>query len=114
LPVPDYSTLCRRRQSLLVDVAGSCALRAKEGVHVVVDSTGLKIYGEGEWKVRQHGVSKRRTWRKLHLAVDEATGEILAAELTTNDVGDGQMLPPLLGSVKASGVGMKQVSADGG
>ena len=114
LPVPDYSTLCRRRQSLLVDVAGSCALRAKEGVHVVVDSTGLKIYGEGKWKVRQHGVSKRRTWRKLHLAVDEATGEILAAELTTNDVGDGQMLPPLLGSVKASGVGMKQVSADGG
>jgi len=70
--VPDYSTLCRRRQSLSVSVPASCSLHAKDGVHVVVDSTGLKIYGEGEWKVRQHGVSKRRTWRKLHLAVDEA------------------------------------------
>ena len=59
-------------------------------------------------------MSKHRTWRKLHLAVDEATGEIRAAELTTNDVGDGQMLPALLGSVKASEVGIKQVSADGG
>ena len=124
LPVPDYSTLCRRRQSLSVDVPGSCSLCARDGVPIVVDSTGLKIYGEGEWKVRQHGVSKRRTWRKLHLAVDEekppravcseATGEILAAELTLSDVGDGQTLPPLLASVKASGVGMKQVSADGG
>ena len=68
LPVPDYSTLCRRRQSLSVDVPGSCSLCARDGVPIVVDSTGLKIYGEGEWKVRQHGVSKRRTWRKLHLA----------------------------------------------
>jgi hypothetical protein len=55
----------------------------------VFDSTGLKVFGEGEWKVRQHGYSKRRTWWKLHLGVDEASGEIIASALTTNDFGDG-------------------------
>nr|WP_242038305.1 transposase [Chroococcidiopsis sp. [FACHB-1243]] len=49
-------------------------------IHVVVDSTGVKVYGEGEWKVRQHGVDKRRTWRKLHVGVNETTGEILESE----------------------------------
>lgn len=113
LPVPDYTTLCRRRQSLSVHVPSSCSLRRAEGVHVVVDSTGLKIYGEGEWKVRLHGAGKRRTWRKLHLAVDEASGEILAAELTMATVGDGERLPSLLDQVEAGGVKIKQVSADG-
>ncbi len=51
----------------------------------MVDSTGIKVYGEGEWKVRQHGYSKRRTWRKLHLGVDETTGEILAGVVSTNN-----------------------------
>jgi hypothetical protein len=60
--------------------------------HVVVNSTGVKVYGEGEWKTRQHGISRRRTWRKLHLGVDEATGEILAAVVTTNHITDGEML----------------------
>lgn len=113
LPVPDYTTLCRRRQSLSVDVPASCSLRRAEGVHVVVDSTGLKIYGEGEWKVRLHGASKRRTWRKLHLAVDEATGEILAADLTLSSAGDGERLPALLSQVEQGHVTIHQVSADG-
>jgi len=113
LPVPDYTTLCRRRHSLSVDVPASCSLRRREGVHVVVDSTGLKIYGEGEWKVRLHGASKRRTWRKLHLAVDEASGEILSAELTEASVSDGERLPTLLDQAQKSGVKMGQVSADG-
>lgn len=75
LPVPDYSTLSRRRRTLAValDRAQAAAARPR---HLVIDSTGLKIYGEGEWKVRQHGVGKRRTWRKLHLSVDADTGEI--------------------------------------
>jgi len=113
LPTPDYSTLCRRRQTLRVDVPASCSLRRSGGVHLVVDSTGLKIYGEGEWKVRLHGKGKRRTWRKLHLAVDEATHEILAAELTPCTTGDGEVLPELLGQVAREGVAINQVSGDG-
>jgi hypothetical protein len=66
LPVPDYTTLCRRRQSISPSVAAS-AKPASGGIHLVVDATGLKIYGEGEWKVRKHGWCKRRTWRSLHL-----------------------------------------------
>jgi hypothetical protein len=64
--------------------------------HLVVDSTELKVYGEGEWKVRQHGLGKRRTWRKLHLVVDSQSQEIVAVELTANFVGDAEVLPDLL------------------
>lgn len=82
LTVPDYSTVSRRLGKLSV----SLPIIEGQGVrHVVVDSTGIKVYGEGEWKVRQHGYSKRRTWRKLHLGVDEETGEILAAVVSTNN-----------------------------
>jgi transposase len=73
------------------------------------DSTGLKVFGEGEWKVRQHGWSKRRLWRKLHLAVDEATGEILAHRLTPSNVHDGPVLPKLLDQIEGP---LTQVSAD--
>jgi len=84
--------------------------KAEKSRHVVADSTGLKVYGEGEWKVRQHGVSKRRTWRKLHLCVDESTGEILAVGASENSVSDGQMLPMLLDEVEGE---ISEVSADG-
>ncbi|KAF1008357.1 MAG: IS5 family transposase ISBam3 [Burkholderia gladioli] len=67
LPVPNYTTLCRRTKTLAVELP---ILRDNEPIHLVVDSTGLKVYGEGEWKVRQHGYSKRRTWRKVHLTLD--------------------------------------------
>ena len=63
---------------------------------MVVDSTGVKVFGEGEWKVRQHGYTHRRTWRKVHVGVDEASGEIVAAVVTTNDYHDSQLLPDLL------------------
>ena len=79
-------------------------------MHVVIDSTGLKIFGEGEWEVRKHGWSKRRTWRKLHLAIDERTGEILAEMTTTADVGDCECLPTLLDGIAEP---IAQVSADG-
>lgn len=108
LPVPHYSTLCRRQKTLQVALPRPMKDHA---LHVVVDSTGCKVYGEGEWKVRQHGISKRRTWRKLHLAVDEATGEIAAAVLTTNDVADSTVLPHLLEQVEEP---IKQLSGDGG
>jgi hypothetical protein len=107
LPVPDYTTLSRRQRTLEVCLPKA----AKAGaLHMVVDATGVKIYGEGEWKVRQHGASKRRTWRKLHLGVDEATGEIVAAALSTNDFGDGELLPDLLDQVDEA---LEQVSGDG-
>jgi IS5 family transposase len=107
LPVPDYTTLCRRRRTLAV----ALPRRPAEGpVHLVVDATGVKVFGEGEWKVRQHGYSKRRTWRKLHLAVNQATGEVLAAVVATNNFTDGQILPELLDQV---GDPLAQVSGDG-
>lgn len=108
LPVPCYTTLCRRRRALAVSLP---RLRRAEPLHLVVDSTGVKIYGEGEWKVRRYGWSKRRTWRKLHVGVDEATGEIVAAAVTTNAAGDGQVLPALLAQVAGE---LKQVTGDGG
>jgi len=85
-------------------------LRHGEAIHLVVDSTGCKVYGEGEWKVRVHGASKRRTWRKLHLGVDEQTGEIVAAVLSSNNVSDGEVLPQLLEQVQEP---LSQVSGDG-
>ncbi|OUL25012.1 IS5 family transposase [Nostoc sp. 106C] len=108
LAVPDHSTLSRRLSKLLVELP---VIPKGKAVHVVVDSTGVKVYGEGEWKVRTHGVSKRRTWRKLHLGVDEGSGEILAAVVTTNDVADCEVLPDLLDQIAQQ---IEQVSGDGG
>lgn len=108
LNVPSYTTLCRRRRTLEVSLPRR---RRTEPLHLVVDSTGVKIYGEGEWKVRRYGWSKRRTWRKLHLGVDERTGELAAAVVTTNDFGDGQVLADLLGQVEDE---LRQVTGDGG
>ena len=107
LPVPNYTTLCRRRQTLAVSLP-----RRAQGapLHVVVDATGIKVYGEGEWKVRRHGSAKRRTWRKLHLGIDESSGEIVAAAITTNDFSDGQLLPDLLDQIDEP---IEQVSGDG-
>jgi len=93
LAVPNYTTLSRRAQSLEVVLP---ALRTGQPLHLVVDSTGLKVFGEGEWKVRKHGWSKRRTWRKVHLAMDAKTGQICAALMTHQDVGDSDVLPDLL------------------
>jgi len=106
-PVPDHSTLSRRRGALLLTLPVKASSGAR---HLVIDSTGVKVYGEGEWKVRQHGWSKRRTWRKLHLCVDAASGEIIAACASTSNVTDAQMLPELLADVEGE---VEQVSADG-
>ena len=107
LRVPDHSTLSRRLGKLAINLA----VVAKEGArHIVIDATGVKVYGEGEWKVRQHGYSKRRTWRKLHLAIDEQTGEILATEVSPSERKDAQLFVPLLDAIQAD---IDQVSADG-
>jgi IS5 family transposase len=84
--VPDYTTLCRRQSCLSVEV--SKALAGNKKIDIAIDSTGLKVYGEGEWKVRKHGASKRRTWRKLTIGIDVDTQEIVLVELTTNAADD--------------------------
>ncbi len=96
LPVPNYTTLSRRAQNLNVVLPVS---RTGEPLHLVIDSTGLKLYGEGEWKVRKHGWSKQRTWRKVHLAMDANTGQICAALMTHQDVGDGEVLADLFDQI---------------
>jgi Transposase DDE domain len=107
LPVPAYTTLCRRRRKLAVNLPR----RTKgEPLHRVVDATGIKVYGEGEWQVTRHGWSKRRTWRKLPVGVDKAHGEIVAAAVSTDDCSDGQRLPELLDQIDAD---IAQVSGDG-
>jgi hypothetical protein len=100
LPVPSYTTLSRRAQELKVMLP---ALRSGEPLHLLVDSTGVKLYGEGEWKVRKHGYSKRRTWRKVHLALDAKTGQVCAALMTHQDVDDASVLPELLDQIPGSG-----------
>ena len=107
LSVPDHTTISRRLKRLEVKLP---IKPASDKRHVVIDSTGIKVYGEGEWKTRQHGVSKRRTWRKLHLAVDEATGEILSSVVTDNRCHDSEVLGELLDEIDDP---ISQVDADG-
>lgn len=96
LPVPDHTTFSRRSADLEVALA---LARTAEPVTVVIDSTGLKVFGKGEWHLEKHGGQARRSWRKLHLAVDPDTGEILASELTSNEDGDASLVEPLLGQI---------------
>jgi hypothetical protein len=107
LSVPTYSTLSRRGARSELELS---RLPASGPVHLVLDSSGFKVYGEGEWKVRQHGWSKRRTWRKLHLAVEEATGEIMAAVASEAGVTDDEAVSDL---VEQGDRPIAQVSADG-
>ena len=104
--VPDYTTLCVRSAQLRVELP----ITTSGPLHIVVDSTGLKIYGDGEWKTRQHGPSKRRTWRKLHLSVDEATHQLQAVVLTEANVDDAEAGKQL---VKDTPGPIKQVGGDG-
>jgi hypothetical protein len=96
LCVPDHSTLSKRSKALKVNLPK----KASQTLNIVMDSTGLKIYGEGEWKVRMHGVSKRRTWRKLHVGANPADGEIQAVLLTENSVSDDQAVDRLLAQIE--------------
>jgi DDE family transposase len=96
LAVPDHSTLSRRAETLQAFPRPRSAI---EPVHLLVDSTGLKLCGPGEWLVEKHGTRTRRSWRKLHIGVDAGTGQIMATELTTNDIDDGSRVGPLLDQV---------------
>ena len=107
LPIPDHTRLSRRAQTLTVQIPR----RQRAGpMHVVVDSTGLKIYGEGEWKVCRHGAGKRRTWRKVHLAFDAEVKDALAVEVTTEAWTDGEVFQGLLDQIEGD---IAQVDGDG-
>lgn len=90
LNVPDFSTLSRRCGGITVNIPKN----SKESIVAVIDSSGLKVFGEGEWKVRKHGWSKHRTWRKIHLMVTPDS-EIRAAELTENNITDADVVDSL-------------------
>jgi len=92
IPIPDYTTLSKRSDGLALQKITDSI---QPGSHVIVDSTGLKVYGRDEWHQEKHNVLGRRTWRKLHLAVDEKH-QIIACKLTTNDEGDPTTAPDLL------------------
>jgi hypothetical protein len=107
--VPDYSTLCRRQKTLAIQIP----YRRTDGpLHLLVDSTGIKFFGDGEWQARKHGVQGRRKWRKVHLAMDTATSDIRAVEFTPSSVGDSPVLPDLLDQIP-EGEGIGTVTADG-
>jgi hypothetical protein len=95
LAVPDHSTLSRRAETLQMLRPPS----SSQPIHLLVDSTGLRLCGPGEWLVEKYGARTRRSWRKLHLGADADTGEIVAAELTSNDIDDGSQVGPLLDQV---------------
>lgn len=107
--VPDFSTLCRRQRMLNVNLQ----YRGNPGpLNLLIDSTGIKAEGEGEWNARKHGGSKRRLWRKLHIGVDEKTLEVRAVEVTTSNVGDAPILPELLDQIEPDQA-IGSVTADG-
>jgi len=106
LAVPCYTQICKRMKRLELP---RHLLMNKAIKHVVIDATGLKVYGEGEWKVKKHGASKRRTWRKMHLAIDEQTQEIVFVDLTTEHVCDTVFVPEIMEKRK----GVKKVLMDG-
>ncbi len=106
LPVPDHSTLSKRSKSLTLKLPR----KTSGSLNLVLDSTGLKVYGEGEWKVRQHGYSKHRTWRKLHIGGNPDNGEIQAVVLTENSVSDDAVVKEMLEQIEQS---LLSCAADG-
>lgn len=104
---PDYSLVSKRAKS--VNISIKTPTRGKI-LHLVIDSTGQKVFGEGEWKVRQHRADKRRVWRKLHLTAVSVTHEIICADLSLNGTTDAQALSGLINQTHRK---IKEASADG-
>lgn len=108
LPIPNYSTLSRRGQRLKASLKVKRA--ADQPLRILVDSSGLKIYGEGEWLQQKHRTKFRRRWRKLHIALDAETRQLVAIELTTDEIGNPTVVPDLLAETEGE---IASFTADG-
>lgn len=106
--VPSYSQISRRAKLLHKRV--NRLTEGKQARHIIFDSTGLKVYGEGEWKVKVHGKGRRRTWRKFHIGIDAETQDILCCELTGNNKGDAEIAEQMLGKLPCK---VKSARGDG-
>lgn len=109
LNVPSYTQLCRRQKTLRLKLKHPIDITRP--IHVVIDATGLKLFGEGEWKVRQHGYTKHRMWRKFHAGIDVDTKQFVMMELTDNHVGENKKLHHLLSQYSGP---ISRVGADKG
>ncbi|CRL46887.1 Transposase DDE domain protein (plasmid) [Sodalis glossinidius str. 'morsitans'] len=107
LRCPDYSLLSKRAKTVKISIKTPTR---GEISPLVIDGTGLKVFGEGEWKVRQHGADRRRVWRKLHMAADSVTHEIICADLSLSGTTDAQALPALINQTHRK---IREASADG-
>ena len=111
LPVPDHTTLSRRARTWKTSSGSNDRQQVTDGpIHVLVDSTGLKVYGAGQWLEEKHGTKSRRGWRKVHLAVDADSDEIIAHSLTGQETGDTSQPKPLLDQIDDE---IGQFTADG-
>jgi len=109
LVCPHYSVFSRRAKGLKIPLRRF--LKPGEKLNVVFDSTGLKVFGEGEWKVRKHGYSKRRTWRKVHIGMCVESGQVVISAMTSNNVSDDEAMVHMMGTLE--GVPLGDVLGDG-
>jgi hypothetical protein len=107
LRIPDHTTMSRRAGKIKINIPRK---ERTEPIHLVVDSTGLKIYGEGEWKVRQHGAGKRRTWIRVHLGVDANEKDVRAVVVTREEIRDCEVFGELIDQIDES---IEKIYADG-
>jgi hypothetical protein len=103
LKCPNYSVFCRRAKDLKIPMRR--LLKPGEKLNVIFDSTGVKVFGEGEWKVRKHGYSKRRTWRKIHVGMCADTGQVVINAITSNDVSDDTAMVHMIGVLEGTPIG---------
>lgn len=107
IPTPDYSTLCRRGKELKVSLGVPLSQKPR---HILIDSTGVQVLGEGEWKRLKHGASRCQVWKKLHVALDAESLDIVAVEVTDSVRLDGNYLPGLIEQIDGP---IKQITGDG-
>ena len=115
VPIPHYSTVCKRQCSLQISQIKEQARKIRESkspIDLIFDSTGLKGYGEGEWKIKKHDSCKASVWRMLHIAMSPDTFEIVWPELTDNRTHDSILLPIILSKIKKYGGKIDKVYGD--
>lgn len=103
LMCPHYSVFCRRAKGLRIPLRR--LLKPGEKLNVIFDSTGIKVFGEGEWKVRKHGYSKRRTWRKVHVGMCADSGQVVISAMTSNNVSDDEAMVHMMGALEGTPLG---------